>query len=118
MPVDPNIIIDIPQINKLGILQKVVPGMEVIQLSPKYDPDNFISPGTANRCFGIEPDELKQAVSLGNIPGVVANNRVRVRETDLIEAIASGRMEQSTWFLGMYKGKLKEVCPGVFRTVV
>ncbi|MBC9786007.1 hypothetical protein H1S01_16105 [Heliobacterium chlorum] len=85
---------------------------------PKFNPEKFISPGTAHRCFGIEPEVLKQLVVDGVIRGEVSKSRVRVTEEDLIEAIESGTVNQSSRFLGMYDGKLKEVAPGVYRTVV
>ncbi|MDD2421287.1 MAG: hypothetical protein PHC60_01030 [Heliobacteriaceae bacterium] len=87
-------------------------------MSPKFEPNRFISPGTAHRCFGIESQALKQAVTDGLIPGIVERNRVRVRENDLIAAIETGILTQSPRFLGLYDGKLKEVATGVFRTVV
>lgn len=87
-------------------------------MSPKFNPRNQISPGTAHRCFGINPEDLKRAVIEGVIPGAVDKNRVRIREADLIQAIAAGLINQSSKFLGMYDGKLKEVQSGVFRTVV
>ncbi|MBM7868460.1 hypothetical protein GTO89_16400 [Heliobacterium gestii] len=87
-------------------------------MSPKFEPDHYISPGTAHRCFGVEPEALKQMVIDGVIPGQVEKNRVRIKEDELIRAIGEGVIGQSPRFLGMYDGKLKEVYPGVFRTVV